>query len=78
MALTETAKSKIKSATKDSKIALFKSTRDHLPDVEVVFDSTVATRNRIKNNDINYLGSYYGRDGVEKASRDVGRYMRGY
>ena len=59
--------SKILASTKVSKTAIFitfiKSSGDH--SFDAVFDSTVQTRRRIKNNDPDYIGSYYGQAGYK-------------
>lgn len=76
--LTEATRGRIISATSYSKIALFRAGTGNNKSVVTVFANTVTTTKRIKNNDIDYLGSYYGRDGIDRAVKDIARYMNGY
>lgn len=55
---------RVLSAKKESKIAIFKRVNFSGQFLDAVFDNTFETKQRIKNKDLNYLGSFYGRKDI--------------
>lgn len=68
---TDLIKERIHSATEQSKIAVFKSYRGRTVDLNAVFESTVSTRERISAGCVNYVGSYFGKGGVDGFLEDI-------
>ena len=56
----EVIKGRISSATKGSKIALFKAMKNGELAIDAVFDNTISTQKRINEGCEKYIGSYYG------------------
>lgn len=67
----ELIKERIRSATESSKIAIFKSYRGRVVDVNAVFESTITTRDRINSGCSYYVGSYFGKSGINMMIRDI-------
>lgn len=57
---------RVLSAKKESKIAIFKRVNFSGQFLDAVFDNTFETKQRIKNKDLNYLGSFYGRKDIHR------------
>ena len=67
--------SRIKSAREDSKIALFRATKDGVAVVDARFDATVLTTRRINQGDTAYIGSFYGAE-AKKAIEKAREFLR--
>ncbi len=64
-------KERILTATKNSKIAVFKTMIDGELVLDAVFDSTIATKKRIEEGCEKYVGSYYGSLNINGAIEDM-------
>ncbi len=60
---------RIKSATRDSRIAIFLYRRGRVKNFDAVFADTIVTIKRLKRGDGNHIGSFYGTNGANKAAK---------
>jgi hypothetical protein len=67
----EVIKGRILTATKNSKIAVFKDMKDGELALDAVFDNTIATQKRIELGCEKYVGSYYGSLNINGAIEDM-------
>lgn len=72
----EIIKARILTATENSKIAIFKDTKDNEVVFDAVFDSTINTQKRINEKCERYIGSYYGNSGLNAAMDDMNKAYR--
>ncbi len=66
-------KDRIRSATQQSKIAIFVVRQGKQVEFDAMFDDTVVTIRRLRKKDKNYIGSYYGSKGAEYAEFEMSK-----
>ena len=72
--VSEIIRDRITPAKNISPISVFKCIRGSVTELNAVFNSTFLTKCRIRNNDKNYIGTYYGVKGAKQFKIDTAKF----